>query len=112
MKHNEFKAFFKKKLDSVLSEDFEVVSIDEQTSSRKMFILDKKSLKVVYLITSFWGTKEFHIQLFEITESYQTGEREFHTFQDADLDITGNYLQTHLFNEIFEKLKNKKLILF
>ena len=111
MKHNEFKAFFKKKLETVLNENFEMIAIDEQTSSRNIYILEKETLKTKFLITSFWGTNDFHIRLFEINDKQRNNKKELNKFEDFCLDVEGNYLQTHLFDKVFTKIKENSLLL-
>ena len=106
MKHNEFKAFFKKKLQENLTE-YDIVSIDKSTSSRNIFILDKETLDTKIMVTSFWGTNEYSINVFEITKDIKTGKKELSEFNDAFYSVRGSYYHTKSFSEVIKVINNK-----
>ena len=104
MKHNEFKAFFKKKLIEKLS-GYEILSIDETLSNRVLYILDSNSLVCKFIITCWFGTNEFNIKVFDAKTNKNT---KFNKYKDFILEASGNYRQTenigHLINQIQQGL--------
>lgn len=87
MKHNEFKAFFKKQLENTLT--YQCVSIDETLSSRNIYLLDEK-LCTKYLIKCWFGTNEFTLSAFKINKNTKT----VHAYNDYFLQEKGTYLES------------------
>lgn len=101
MKHNEFKAFFKKKLVEKLPM-YEILSIDETSSSRVLYIIDKNSLVCKFLLTCWFGTNDFSIEVFE-AEKFK--DVKINKYKDFFLKCSGNYKQTENLGKLLNQLQ-------
>ena len=106
MKHNEFKAFFKKKLQESLT-NYNIISIDNSATSRDIYVLDKKTMDTKIMITSFWGTDEYSLNVFEITKDIKTGKKELSRYNDSFYSIRGSYYHTKYFFDLLNVIKNR-----
>lgn len=93
MKHNEFKAFFKKRLVDKLCLGYEVLSIDETLSSRNIYILEKETLIAKVLVKCWFATNNYSISIFKIDES---NNKELNIYKDYVNRFEGSYNQTSL----------------
>ena len=88
MKHNEFKAFFKKKLVDTFCSDYEIISIDETMSSRNIYVIEKDTLITRYLIKCWFATNDYSISIFSIDESVN---KEINFYKDYLVRFSANY---------------------
>ena len=102
MKHNEVKAYFKKKLQKTIS-NYDIISIDESSTYRKLLIVDPNTLDVKIMLNCFFGAKEFHIKAFK-NKGY-----EINLFTDAFEDFKGNYMQLKKLGIFIRILKDVSL---
>lgn len=106
MKHNEFKAFFKKKLIERLPQ-YEVLSIDETLSNRVIYILNRDTLVCNSIIICWFGTNEFSIKIFDA----QSGKNiKFNRYKDFIFEVSGNYIQTEKIGQVINKLEKNLLV--
>ena len=71
MKHNEFKAYFKKKLSVKVQNTYDLVSIDESSSNRTIYLINKNFLSTDFVITCFFGTNNYHIKVFKLDKDHK-----------------------------------------
>ena len=97
MKHNEFKAYFKKKLLAKVQNNYDLVSIDESSSNRTIYLVNKELLKIDYVITCFFGTNNYHIKVFKLDEDHKKDKKKLHQFLDKSCicDEDHSYLAFH-----------------
>lgn len=100
MKHNEVKAYFKKKLKENIT-NYDILSIDESSTYRKLFILNPNTLTVKVMINCFFGAKEFHIRAFENKNT------KINIYTDAYDDFEGDYMQLEKLGRFIQMLKNR-----
>ena len=99
MKHNEVKAYFKKKLKENIA-NYDILSIDESSTYRKLFILNPNTLAVKIMINCYFGAKDFHIRAFE-----NKGIK-INIYTDAFEDFEGDYMQLEKLGKFVQILKN------
>lgn len=104
MKHNEFKAYFKKKLLAKVQNTYDLVSIDESSSNRTIYLVDKELLKTDYVVTCFFGTNNYHIKVFKLDEDHQKDKKKLHQFVDKSCiyDEDYSYLAFHNIQKVLK----------
>ena len=104
MKHNEFKAYFKKKLLAKVQNIYDLVSIDESSSSRTIYLIDKELLKTDYVITCFFGTNNYHVKVFKLEKDHKNDEKQFSKFskENCICDEDHSYLAFHNIQKVLK----------
>ena len=105
MKHNEVKAYFKKKLCNELT-GYDILSVDETLSSRTLYIVDKETLRTKIMVKCWFATNDYHITCFYINKKHLKGDK-INQYKDFFIDVKGNYTQLHNLSLIIEEIKNK-----
>lgn len=90
MKHNEVKAFFKKQVIEKFPQ-YTILSIDETSSSRVLYVLDRQTLETLIKITCWFGTNDFSISIFDA--KYLSKLDHINPYKDYFTQVQGNYLQ-------------------
>ncbi len=106
MKHNEIKAFFKKRLNDELK-DYVVLSVDETASSRNLYILDKHSLDTLMLVRCWFATSDYSISVFKIISEIKDTNKKINYFKDQLFEIKGSYINLAPIGDLMFKIKNE-----
>lgn len=101
MKHNEVKAYFKNKLKEKLK-DYDILSVDQTLSSRTIYVVAKETLKVILVLDCWFGTDEYSVTGFNITDEHRNLNKKIHKFVDKDIEIKGNYTQLHYLKNLID----------
>lgn len=105
MKHNEVKAYFKKKLVEALP-NYDILSIDETMSSRNIYIVDKQTMDAKIYVDSWFATNDFHIKAFVI-EYAHIGGRKINKYEDYFCEVKGNYNQILFLGKVIKEITEK-----
>ena len=103
MKHNEIKAYFKKKLVQELT-NHDVLSIDESLSSRVLYVIEKDTLRTTTVIRCWFATNDYHISAYVVNNKHLKGEK-LNQYKDQFIEVKGNYNQLHKLNIIMVAVK-------
>ena len=92
MKHNEVKAYVKKKIKEVADEHkCDTLSADTSNSTRVLFIVDRSTLVTLLRVRTFFNDTEFSISLSSLENKC------IETF-------TGNYMQLHIVRKALSEI--------
>lgn len=103
MKHNELKAFIKRKILSCVEEKGHTLcSVDESNSTKRFYIINPKTLKVKAVIRLFCNVEGFSIYL---VTNLKKGEKVDFYNNSSVKCVTNSYLELDNLNLILHKLK-------
>ena len=103
MKHNEVKAFFKKQVIEKFPQ-YTVLSIDETSSSRILYVLDKQTLETLIKIKCWFGTNEFSVYVYDAKHLREL--KHVNPYKDYFTKVEGNYLQLQKISQCLCEMDN------